>query len=210
MAQVEAGEDPFAEDDEKKKTKKRKENPEGLPAGEAGSNSTDADEVNMSLAAMEAQLLPGVLEGVDKIAALYALEKAQQKRLESIKAGGSQSALGEELREAEVEMVDLMRAIRLNTIGSRRWSTRYGLNRDDRPRRPAAAHLPKAGVTREDFLKHYYGQRNPGFQKPAARRQGLEELPRPPQRRSQDHPQRHLAGGGPRASAGRISDASST
>ena len=56
MAQVEAGEDPFAEDDEEEKDKeKAKENPEGQPAAEGdGSNPDDADEVNMSLAAMEA------------------------------------------------------------------------------------------------------------------------------------------------------------
>src|SRR5262245_17840637 len=58
MAQVESGEDPFAEDDEEEK---EKENPEGQQPGAEGGdgqNPDDADEVNMSLAAMEAQLLP--------------------------------------------------------------------------------------------------------------------------------------------------------
>ncbi|HEY3149458.1 MAG TPA: RNA polymerase sigma factor region1.1 domain-containing protein, partial [Dongiaceae bacterium] len=90
MAQVEAGED-FAEEDEEEKEKdKEKQNSEGQPGadGQPGAEGDDADEVNMSLAAMEAQLLPGVLESFDNIAALYKkLEKAQQKRLESIKAG---------------------------------------------------------------------------------------------------------------------------
>ena len=97
MAAVEA-EDPFAEEEEEE----RPEKPEGQPEGE-NANGEDADEVNMSLAAMELQLLPGVLENFDKIAALYKkLEKAQQKRLDSHQGRRRpQSALGKELREAE-------------------------------------------------------------------------------------------------------------
>ncbi|WP_205468175.1 hypothetical protein, partial [Raoultella ornithinolytica] len=113
MAQVEAGED-FEEEDEEEK----EGTPEGQPGAEGGDgqNPDDADEVNMSLAAMEAQLLPGVLESFDKIAALYKkLEKAQQKRLEQIKAGEDLNPRSEKNYEKlKLEMVELMRAIRLN------------------------------------------------------------------------------------------------
>ena len=162
MAQVESGEDPFAEDDEEEK-EKAKENPEGQPAAEGdGSNPDDADEVNMSLAAMEAQLLPGVLEAFDKIAALYKkLEKAQQKRLESIKAGEDLNPRSEKNYEKlKLEMVDLMRAIRLNNNRIEALvDEMYGLNRLMIGLEGQLLRIcQKAGVTREDFLKHYYGQ----------------------------------------------------
>jgi RNA polymerase primary sigma factor len=161
MAQVESGEDPFAaEDDEEEKAK---ETPEGQPAAEGdGQNPDDADEVNMSLAAMEAQLLPGVLEAFDKIAALYKkLEKAQQKRLESIKAGEDLNPRSEKNYEKlKLEMVDLMRAIRLNNNRIEALvDEMYGLNRLMIGLEGQLLRIcQKAGVTREDFLKHYYGQ----------------------------------------------------
>ena len=162
MAQVESGEDPFAaEEDEEEKEKK--ETPEGQPAAEGdGQNPDDADEVNMSLAAMEAQLLPGVLEAFDKIAALYKkLEKAQQKRLESIKAGEDLNPRSEKNYEKlKLEMVDLMRAIRLNNNRIEALvDEMYGLNRLMIGLEGQLLRIcQKAGVTREDFLKHYYGQ----------------------------------------------------
>jgi RNA polymerase primary sigma factor len=163
MAQVESGEDPFAAEDDEEEKEKAKENPEGQPAAEGdGQNPDDADEVNMSLAAMEAQLLPGVLEAFDKIAALYKkLEKAQQKRLESIKAGEDLNPRSEKNYEKlKLEMVDLMRAIRLNNNRIEALvDEMYGLNRLMIGLEGQLLRIcQKAGVTREDFLKHYYGQ----------------------------------------------------
>ncbi|MBA4096155.1 MAG: RNA polymerase sigma factor RpoD [Rhodospirillum sp.] len=160
MAQVESGEDPFAAEEEEEE---KKETPEGQPAAEGdGQNPDDADEVNMSLAAMEAQLLPGVLEAFDKIAALYKkLEKAQQKRLESIKAGEDLNPRSEKNYEKlKLEMVDLMRAIRLNNNRIEALvDEMYGLNRLMIGLEGQLLRIcQKAGVTREDFLKHYYGQ----------------------------------------------------
>jgi len=158
MAQVEA-EDPFAEEEEEEK----KETPEGQPAAEGdGANADDADEVNMSLAAMEAQLLPGVLEAFDKIAALYKkLEKAQQKRLESIKAGEDLNPRSEKNYEKlKLEMVELMRAIRLNNNRIEALvDEMYGLNRLMIGLEGQLLRIcQKAGVTREEFLQRYYGQ----------------------------------------------------
>jgi RNA polymerase primary sigma factor len=153
MAQVEAG-DEFAEEEEKEET------PEGQPEGEAA-NPDDADEVNMSLAAMEAQLLPGVLEAFDKIAVLYKkLEKAQQKRLESIKAGEDLNPRSEKNYEKlKLEMVDLMRAIRLNNNRIEALvDEMYGLNRLMIGLEGQLLRIcQKAGVTREEFLQRYYG-----------------------------------------------------
>jgi RNA polymerase primary sigma factor len=156
MARVESGED-FAEEEEEKEEK-----PEGQPGAEGeAANPDDADEVNMSLAAMEAQLLPGVLEAFDNIAALYKkLEKAQQKRLESIKAGEDLNPRSEKNYEKlKLEMVELMRAIRLNNNRIEALvDEMYGLNRLMIGLEGQLLRIcQKSGVTREDFLKHYYG-----------------------------------------------------
>jgi RNA polymerase primary sigma factor len=156
MAQVEAGED-FEEEEEKE------EGAEGQQPGAEGDgqNPDDADEVNMSLAAMEAQLLPGVLEAFDKIAALYKkLEKAQQKRLDSIKAGEDLNPRSEKNYEKlKLEMVDLMRAIRLNNNRIEALvDEMYGLNRLMIGLEGQLLRIcQKAGVTREEFLQRYYG-----------------------------------------------------
>jgi RNA polymerase primary sigma factor len=156
LAQVEAGED-FEEEEEKEKEKE--EGAEGQPEGEGATD--EADEVNMSLAAMEAQLLPGVLEGFDKIAALYKkLEKAQQKRLEQIKAGEELNPRSEKNYEKlKQEMVELMRAIRLNNNRIEALvDEMYGLNRLMIGLEGQLLRIcQKAGVTREEFLQRYYG-----------------------------------------------------
>ncbi|MEZ5829807.1 MAG: RNA polymerase sigma factor RpoD [Dongiaceae bacterium] len=155
MAQVESGE-AFEEEEEEEK----EEGAEGQPEGE-GANPDDADEVNMSLAAMEAQLLPGVLESFDKIAALYKkLEKAQQKRLDSIKAGEDLNPRSEKNYEKlKLEMVELMRAIRLNNNRIEALvDEMYGLNRLMIGLEGQLLRIcQKAGVTREEFLQRYYG-----------------------------------------------------
>ncbi len=154
MAQVEAGED-FADEEEEKE-----EGAEGRPEGE-GAAGDEADEVNMSLAAMEAQLLPGVLEAFDKIAALYKkLEKVQQKRLDAIKAGEDLNPRSEKNYEKlKLEMVELMRGIRLNNNRIEALvDEMYGLNRLMIGLEGQLLRLcQKAGVTREEFLQRYYG-----------------------------------------------------
>ena len=126
-----------------------------------GTVAEDADEVNMSLAAMEQQLLPGVLENFDKIAALYKkLEKTQQKRLDSIKEGEELNTRSEKNYEKlKLEMVDLMRAIRLNNNRIEALvDEMYGLNRLMVGLEGQLLRLTqKAGVTREEFLQRYYG-----------------------------------------------------
>ena len=135
---------------------------EKVAEGEAqAEGAEDADEVNMSLAAMEQQLLPGVLENFDKIAALYKkLEKTQQKRLDSIKEGEELNTRSEKNYEKlKLEMVELMRAIRLNNNRIEALvDEMYGLNRLMIGLEGQLLRLTqKAGVTREEFLQRYYG-----------------------------------------------------
>ncbi len=94
-------------------------------------------------------------------------------------------------------MVELMRAIRLNNNRIEALVDEiYGLNRLMIGLEGQLLRIcQKAGVTREEFLQRYYGQElDPNWFQQLGRLtgQGLEELPRRPQGRRQDHPQRHL------------------
>ena len=146
------GEEEEAEEEEAEKEAEGEAQAEGAE---------DADEVNMSLAAMEQQLLPGVLENFDKIAALYKkLEKIQQKRLDSIKEGEELNTRSEKNYEKlKLEMVELMRSIRLNNNRIEALvDEMYGLNRLMIGLEGQLLRLTqKAGVTREEFLQRYYG-----------------------------------------------------
>ncbi len=121
----------------------------------------EIDDVNLSLAAMEAQLLPGVMEGFDKIALLHKkLDKAQRKRLETIQSGEELNARAEKNYEKmKLEMVDLMRQVRLNNGRIEALVDQlYGLNRALVSLEGQLLRLTqKAGVAREDFLQRYYG-----------------------------------------------------
>lgn len=148
------------EEDLEEEEETEKEGAEGEAQGDAA-NPEEGDEVNMSLAAMEQQLLPGVLENFDKIATLYKkLEKVQQKRLDSIKAGEELNTRSEKNYEKlKLEMVELMRAIRLNNNRIEALvDEMYGLNRLMIGLEGQLLRLTqKAGVTREEFLQRYYG-----------------------------------------------------
>ncbi|HWT98509.1 MAG TPA: RNA polymerase sigma factor RpoD [Terriglobales bacterium] len=130
------------------------ENPEGEGEGEG-------DENNMSLAAMEQQLLPQLIETFDNIAALYKkLDKVQVKRLETILAGEELNPRSEKAYEKmKLEMVDLMRTVRLNNNRIEALvDEMYGLNRKLMGLEGQLLRITqKAGVKREEFLQKYYG-----------------------------------------------------
>jgi RNA polymerase primary sigma factor len=121
----------------------------------------DAEEVNLSLAAMERALLPQVLETFDKIAEVYKkLPRVQQRRLDTLAAGKAVSAQTERRYEKlKAELVGLMDQVHLNNARIEQLVEQlYGLNRtlvglEGRLLRLAES----AGVKRDEFLKHYYG-----------------------------------------------------
>lgn len=131
--------------------------------GEAqpGQESEDGEEAAVSLASMEAQLLPQVLETFDKIAALHKkIEKAQAKRLETILAGEELVPRSEKAYEKlKAEMVELMYTVRLNNNRIEALVDQmYGLNRRLMGFEGQLLRLTmKAGVKREEFLQKYYG-----------------------------------------------------
>ena len=76
----------------------------------------DIEETNMSLAAMEATLMPDVMETFDKIATIYGkLKKVQDRRLSRMLKGEPATAQSEQ-RYAKLkdELVELMDGVRLN------------------------------------------------------------------------------------------------
>ena len=81
-----------------------------------GEEGDDDYETNLSLAALEAQLKPQVLERFDAIAKLYKkLRKSQEGRLESALAGEPIAAVSEKRHQKlRQELVELMEAIHLN------------------------------------------------------------------------------------------------
>ncbi|MBL8709640.1 MAG: RNA polymerase sigma factor RpoD, partial [Rhodospirillaceae bacterium] len=92
------------------------EKKEGEGAAAPGQDNEETEEAAVSLASMELQLMPQVLETFDKIAALYKkIEKAQTKRLETILAGDELNPRSEKSYEKlKAEMVELMYTVRLN------------------------------------------------------------------------------------------------
>jgi RNA polymerase primary sigma factor len=137
---------------------------EVVAEGEGGENAEgegDDAENNMSLAAMEQQLLPQLLETFDNIAALYKkLDKVQIKRLETILSGEELNPRSEKAYEKmKLEMVELMRSVRLNNNRIEALvDEMYGLNRKLMGLEGQLLRLTqKAGVKREEFLQKYYG-----------------------------------------------------
>jgi RNA polymerase primary sigma factor len=126
-----------------------------------GSSDDDGDEVNMSLAAMEQTLMPGVLDQLEAVSATYKkLHRLQEKRLEALQSGGEiRQAQETRYRNLKTEMIGLMEDIHLNNARIEQLlEALYGLNRElvaceGRLMRLAT----RAKVEREEFLHHYIG-----------------------------------------------------
>jgi RNA polymerase primary sigma factor len=148
---------------------KEEEEPEAAPEGQAKPDgpqvppieAEEADEAAVSLASMEAQLMPQVMETFDKIAALHKkLDKVQHKRLVTICSGEELNARSEKNYEKQkAEMVELMRSIKLNNARIEALvEGLYDLNRKLVTLEGQLLRLTqKAGVKREEFLQKYYG-----------------------------------------------------
>ncbi|MCW8970535.1 MAG: RNA polymerase sigma factor RpoD, partial [Rhodospirillales bacterium] len=137
--------------------------PEGetAEAGSDGDDDEDLDEGNLSLAAMEAKLIPVVAETLEDIAKLYKrLHKAQEQRLEHLQQGEEVPArLENRYNKMRHELVDLMEKVHLNNARIEELLEHiYDLNRvlmgfEGKLMRMAV----KRKVKREDFLEHYFG-----------------------------------------------------
>ena len=132
------------------------ENPEGAPEGEGGE-----DEGNISLAAMEAELKPKVIETFTKIEDTYEkLHKVQEQRLDALQRGEDlPKGSDKKYEKLKGELTELVNSVRLNNARIEQLVEQlYGLNRKLMGYEGRLLRLATdCKVKREDFLHHYYG-----------------------------------------------------
>jgi RNA polymerase primary sigma factor len=121
----------------------------------------DAEEAAISLAAMEAELKPGVLAILDDIAALYKkLQKRQDNRLKSLNEGEELGKTAERSYDKlKGQIVEAMKNVRLNNARIEQLVDQlYGLNRKLVGAEGKLLRLAEGcGVKRQDFLNHHIG-----------------------------------------------------
>jgi RNA polymerase primary sigma factor len=121
----------------------------------------DGEDNNMSLAAMEQLLKPTVLETFEQIASTYAkLQRAQDKRLQSLQKGESASASTERTYEKhKKDLIELLKSVRLNNMRIEQLVEElYQLNKRLTASEGKLLRLAlDSKVKREDFLERYYG-----------------------------------------------------
>jgi RNA polymerase primary sigma factor len=133
------------------------------PEGGAEEDDDDEEEENsISLAAMEAALLPQVLDTFDEISKTWKkITKVQEKRLAHLQRGEKITPQTEKRYEKlQQELVELMEVVHFNNNRLEQLVDQlYGLNRrlltfEGKMLRMAE----RCGVDRQDFLDHYFGR----------------------------------------------------
>ena len=133
--------------------------PGSVPGQPAGLD--ENDEAAVSLAAMEASLMPQVLEAFEKIAATYGrLKKSQEIRLTTLQQGNEiDKGVERRFQKLKAELVELMDAVHLNN--ARIEALVEQLNDLNRKLLGLEGQLLrfalKDRVKREEFLENYYG-----------------------------------------------------
>jgi RNA polymerase primary sigma factor len=134
--------------------------PDG-PGEQGDGEDPDGEDPSISLAAMELELKPVVLEKLETISSLYKrVSRQQEQRLSSLKEGEElQKPSEKRYDKLKVEMVEAMKSVRLhNTRIDHLVGQLYLLNR-----RLVAAEgkmlrlAEQSGVKRQDFLNHHMG-----------------------------------------------------
>ncbi len=149
------------------KVEEPKLGPDGKPLAE-GDDEDDEAEGNLSLAAMEAQLTPVVIETFEKIAKTYKkLHKLQEKRLEEFHKGGAlQPAQETRYTNLRRELIEMMDAVHLNNTRIEQLVDQlYGMNRALLGLEGKLLRLAtKSRIKREAFLEAYTGHElDPGW-----------------------------------------------
>ncbi len=133
-------------------------NTEGQAEGADG----EADEVNLSLAAMEAQLKPQVLETFDNIAGVYRrMHRMQEKRQEALHTGKSFSPVSERhYQKLKGDLVQQLEGVRLNNQRIEQLVNQlYDLNRKLTQAEGKLLRVAETdGVKRDEFLSKYQGR----------------------------------------------------
>jgi len=136
------------------------ENGENGEAGE-GEGEGDSEDNSISLAAMEAALMPQVLETFEAIAATFLkMEKAQKDRMAALSKGENVSAaLEKKYDKLKAEMVRLMEDVHLNNARIEQLVDHMnGLNKRLMGMEGRLLRLAEScKVKRQDFLDSYFG-----------------------------------------------------
>jgi len=131
-------------------------------AGAEGGGDGEGDEANLSLAAMEMQLKPQVLETFDKIAAIYRrMHRMQEKRQEALHTGKSFSPVSERhYQKLKGELVEYLEGVRLNNQRIEQLVGQlYDLNRKLTQAEGKLLRVAESdGVKRDEFLSKYSGR----------------------------------------------------
>src|SRR5690606_3503971 len=162
VARVDEDEKPAAE--ERSRRASRDDDDITNVGGEAPAEEEDdeEDEANLSLAAMEAELKPGVMETLDLIADTYKkLRKLQDQQVENRLAAAGTLSPSQERRYKELkdELITAVKSLSLNNARIEALVEQlYDINKrlvqnEIRLARLAESH----GVRREEFLKEYQG-----------------------------------------------------
>ncbi len=137
--------------------------PAGAPGavpGQPGGEGEEGDEGAVSLAAMEASLMPQVLDALEKVAATYnKLKKQQDLRLTTLQKGQEiDKAVERKFQKLKQELVELMEGVHLNN--ARIEALVEQMNELNRKLLGLEGQLLrfalKCKVKREEFLEEYY------------------------------------------------------
>ncbi|WP_430910786.1 RNA polymerase sigma factor RpoD [Methylobacterium sp. sgz302541] len=137
------------------------EGDEAEPAAPEGGDDDDDMENNVSLAAMEAEIKPRVLETFDAIANNYRKLRKLQNEDSDLKAAGGQPVAGGERKQGDLKdiVVGEVKSLSLNNNRIEALVEQlYDINKrlishEGRLMRYAESH----GVARDEFLRHYQG-----------------------------------------------------
>ncbi|KFB09571.1 RNA polymerase sigma factor RpoD [Nitratireductor basaltis] len=130
--------------------------------GQPEEEDDEEDEANLSLAAMEAELKPAVMETLDFIADTYKkLRKLQDQHVESSLADGDSLSDSQKKRYKQLKD-ELIKSVKSLSLNNQRIETLveqlYDINKRLVQNEGRLLRLAESyGVKREDFLKHYQG-----------------------------------------------------
>jgi RNA polymerase primary sigma factor len=156
-AVIPAGGNAVEEEEEEEVEEAVEPRPDGAPPAEG----EETDENNMSLSAMEQELLPTVVLSFDAVAGAYQkLDRLAEKRLEAFKKGEKFLPASEKRYDKlKQELAELMKPIKLNNgrleslVGEMYQLNRKLVGLEGQLLRLAEKHR----VKREDFIQRYYG-----------------------------------------------------
>ncbi|TVQ83329.1 MAG: RNA polymerase sigma factor RpoD [Micavibrio sp.] len=157
------------DDKSKGKNAKNKDKSEGEEGTSESGDDDDDDEVNLSLSAMEEELKPQVISTFKKINRLYKkLSQIQDDRMKLAQKGSKvPEKLNNDYKKYRKQIVEALDSVQLNPARTEQLINQlYNVNK--RLMRLEGQLLRWAiscGISREDFLEHYYGNEvNPRWQ----------------------------------------------